>query len=285
MGRAYLGLGKAKEAVVYIRQAIEQIPNDKDALFCLAEAYYALGHVSQAQNIFKHLRPDPAVGANASLFSGIIHMNLRHNEQAIEDFEIGLRHESISPEVLIDTQYRLAIMYLKKNNVEKALHLFKVIANAQPDYKDIQTLLVKYEELNANKNLQIYLSANTSEFVALCRKIVLGYFPQGKVKIMNISVNTGEWDVSVDIIASVLSEQSEIVFRFIRSEGIVGEVLIRGFHAHVKDIKATKGFCFTAGSFTDEAKRYIEARFIDLIEREQLLRMLSGLDINSGMGK
>jgi tetratricopeptide (TPR) repeat protein len=285
MGRAYLGLGKAKEAVVYIRQAIEQIPNDKDALFCLAEAYYSLGHVSQAQNLFTHLRTDPILGASASLFSGIIHMNLRHNEQAIQDFEIGLRHESITPEVLVDTQYRLATVYLKEREVEKALHLFKAIATTQPNYKDVETLIVKYEELNNNRNLQVYLSANTSEFIALCRKVVLGYFPHGKVKIMNITVNTGDWDVSADVIASTLPDQSEIVFRFIRSEGIVGELMIRGFHAHVKDIKATKGFCFTAGSFTDEAKHYIEARFIDLVEREQLLLLLSRLDINTGIGK
>jgi tetratricopeptide (TPR) repeat protein len=285
MGRAYLGLGKPKEAVAFIRQAIEQIPNDKDALFSLAEAYYSLGHVSQAQNIFTHLRPDPVVGASASLFSGIIHMTLRHNEKAIEDFEIGLRHESISPEVLIDTQYRLATVYLKQHDIEKALNLFKAVSNTQPDYKDVQSMIVKYEELNTNRNLQIYLSANTSEFVGLCRKVVLGYFPHGKVKIMNITINTGEWDVSADVNASTLPEQSEIVFRFIRSEGIVGELMIREFHSHVKDIKASKGFCFTAGSFTDEAKRYIEARFIDLVERQQLLQLLSGLDINAVIGK
>jgi hypothetical protein len=36
---------------------------------------------------------------------------------------------------------------------------------------------------------------------------------------------------------------------------------------------------------TDEAKHYIEARFIDLVEREQLLLLLSRLDINTGIGK
>jgi restriction endonuclease Mrr len=146
-------------------------------------------------------------------------------------------------------------------------------------------MIVKYEELNTNHNLQVYLSAVTSEFITLCRKIVLGYFPLSKVKIMNIIVNTGEGDVSVDVSALVRPEQNEIVFRFIRSEGIVGEIMIREFHAHVKDLKASNGFCFTAGSFTDKAKEYTEARFIDLIEREQLLKILSNLDLNADMGK
>jgi tetratricopeptide (TPR) repeat protein len=280
MGRAYLGLGRPKEAAESLRKAIEQIPQDKEALFALAETYYSLSHVEQAQKIFRHLRPDPVIGASASLFSGIINMNQRRNEAAIEDFEIGLKHTDIAPDTLIDLRYRIATAYVKQNNIDKALKFFKIVGETNPDYKDIQDLIAKYDELCANRNLQIYLTASMADFIALCRRIVLSYFPRGKVKLSDIMVNKEEWDVSLDIIAETSAqEQSETVFRFIRTEGIVGELVVRGFYAFVKDRKASKGLCFTAGSFTDEAKHYTEARLIDLIEKPQILDILHKADI------
>jgi restriction endonuclease Mrr len=109
---------------------------------------------------------------------------------------------------------------------------------------------------------------------------VLSYFPRGKVKLSDITVNKGDWDMSLDIIAETsVPEQAETVFRFIRTEGIVGEVVIRSFYAYVKDRKASKGLCFTAGTFTDEAKRYTEARPIDLMEKPQIVEILHKVDI------
>jgi lipopolysaccharide biosynthesis regulator YciM len=279
MGRAYLGLGRAKEAAESLRSAIEQIPQDKDALFALAETYYSLGHVEQAQKIFRHLRPDPTMGANASLFSGIVNMNQHRNEAAIEDFEIGLKHTDIDPDTLIELRYRIATAYIKQNDINKALKFLKTVEEINPDYKDIKELISKYYELSCNQNLQIYLTASLADFIALCRRIVLSYFPRGKVKLSDITVNKSDWDMSLDIIAETSTpEQSETVFRFIRTEGLVGEVVIRSFYIYVKDRKASKGLCFTAGTFTDEAKHYTEARPIDLMEKPQIVEILHKVD-------
>ncbi|MCL2599615.1 MAG: restriction endonuclease, partial [Treponema sp.] len=122
-----------------------------------------------------------------------------------------------------------------------------------------------------------FLMAASADFVALCRKIVMTYFAKAKVKVTNIAVHKNEW---ADILAEVDTPKwsDVIMFRFIRTQGSIGELIVRDFHSHLKEVKAGKGICITVGSFTDEAKRYTEARLIDLIEKERLTVLLNNVD-------
>jgi tetratricopeptide (TPR) repeat protein len=280
LGHSFFRLKRHKEAMAFIRKAIDIAPDDKESLYTLAECYYEANQTEQALRIFGHLRPDPVLGASASLFSGTINLEQRQYEKAIQDFEIGLKHENIKPEILLDLQYRLATTYLKQNDIGKAIPLLKEIQTVNAGYKDVALLIGKYQELNANKNLQIFMMAPSADFVALCRKIVITYYARAKVKITNISVNKNEW---ADILAEVDTPKwSDVVmFRFIRSPGSVGELIVRDFHSHLKEVKAGKGICISVGAYTEEAKRYTEARLIDLIDKEKLTAILNTVDSKS----
>jgi tetratricopeptide (TPR) repeat protein len=277
LGHSLFKTKKYKEALAFIRKAIDLAPDDKESLYTLAECYFEANQTEQALKIFAHLRADPAMGPNASLFSGTINMNQHQFEKAIEDFEIGLKHENIKPEILIELKYRLATAYLRQQEIGKAISLLRDVQAINPSYKDANTLISRYQELNANKNLQIYLMAPQADFIALCRKIVMGYYQRAKVKITNISVNKSEW---ADILAEVDTPKwSDVVmFRFNRSQGSVGELIVRDFHSHIKEVKAGKGICVTPGGFSEEAKRYIEARLIDLIAKDKLTAILNTVD-------
>jgi tetratricopeptide (TPR) repeat protein len=277
LGHAYFRVKKPKEAMTFIRKAIELAPDDKESLYTLAECYYEANQTEQALRIFDHLRADPVMGPEACLLSGTIRAGNHQYEGAIQDFEIGLKHQSIKPDILVDLRYRLATAYLKQNDIGKALILLNLIQNDTPDYKDVSSLIGKYRELNANQNLQIYTMAPQADFVALCRKIVMTYFPRAKVKITNISIQKSEW---ADILAEIdTSKWSDVImFRFIRAPGGVGELVVRDFHSHLKEVKAGKGICITIGNFTEEAKRYTEARLIDLIEKDRLSAILNAVD-------
>jgi predicted Zn-dependent protease len=268
---------KNKEAMTYIRKAIDLAPDDKESLYTLGECYYEANQAEQAQRIFAHLRGDPAMGASACLISGTINSDARQYDKAIGDFELGLRHPNIKPDIRIDLRYRLATAYLKQNEIGKALAHLREIQMENPNYKDVSPLIGKYQELNANKNLQIYLMAPSGDFVALCRKIVMSYYQKARIKITNISVNKNEW---ADILAEVdTSKWSDVImFRFIRSQGAVGELIVRDFHSHLKEVKAGKGVCVSVGVFSEEAKRYTEARLIDLIEKDRLSAILNVVD-------
>ncbi|MDR2079380.1 MAG: tetratricopeptide repeat protein [Treponema sp.] len=277
LGHAFFKIKQYKEAMAFIRKAMDIAPDDKESLYTLGECYYEANQVDQALRIFGHLRADPVMGPSACLFSGTININQHQYEKAMEDFEIGLRHTDIKPDVAIELKYRLATAYLKQQEIAKALTLLKEVQLANSSYKDVPVLIARYQELNANKNLQIFLMASSADFVALCRKIVMNYFSRAKIKITNISVNKNE---SADILAEVDTPKWSdlIMFRFIRTQGSIGELVVRDFHSHLKEVKAGKGICITVGTFSEEAKRYTEARLIDLIEKDKLNAMLNSVD-------
>ena len=266
-----------KEALSSLRRALDLEPGDKESLFAAAECYYELGNLDQALKIFTHLRADPDLGPQAALFAGTVHLNQRLHDRAIADFELGLKHQNVRIETVVELKYRLSAAYLKTQDIGRAVALLGEIQAVYPNYKDVPALLAKYKELNSNRNLQTFLLGSTSDFVTLCRKISLMFFPKAKVKITDISVQGNEY---ADILAEVETTKwsDVILFRFIRSQGTVGEIAVRDFHARVKDLKAGKGYCISAGTFSDEAKRFVEARLLDLIEKSSLMQLLNTID-------
>jgi tetratricopeptide (TPR) repeat protein len=277
LGHAFFRMKKSKEAMANSRRAIDLAPGDKESLFTLAECYHETNQIEQAQRIFNHLRSDPAMGAAACLTCGIMSAETRNYAKAIQDFELGLRHENSKVDVRTDLRYRLAQCYLQTSEIGKALALLKTIQTENPTYKDVAALIGRFQELNANKNLQVYLMAPTGDFVALCRKVAMSYYSKSKVKISKIEVEKNEW---ADILAEVDTPKSVdvVMFRFIRNQGSVGEIVVRDFHSHIRDVKATKGICISVGTFSEEARRYTEARLIDLIEKERFMVILNAVD-------
>ena len=277
LGHAHFRGQNYREALALLRKAIDLEPEDKDSLYAVAECFYEINQTEQAIKIFTHLRPDPVLGPNASLFAGTIHMNQHQFAKAIMDFEIGLKHENLKLEVGMELKYRLAMAYLKQQEIGRSLTFLREIQSAYPNYKDVPILIAKYQELNANKNLQIFLMAPTGDFVTLCRKVALAYFPRAKVKIVDISINKNEW---ADILAEVETRKwSDVVlFRFIRTSGTVGVLTLRDFHSRIKEVKAGKGYCLTTGGFSDEAKKFVVARLIDLVEKDRIGKILDSVD-------
>ena len=277
LGHSYVKLHSYKEGLAALRRAVDLEPDDKESLFAMAECYYELGNLDQSLKIFTHLRADPKLGPQAALFAGSVHLNQHLNDKAIQDFEIGLKHPDVKIETMVELKYRLSAAYLKEQEIGKAVSLLNEVQGLYPNYKDVPALLAKFKELNSNRNLQTYLMGSTSDFVTLCRKVVVTFFPKAKVKITDIQVEKNDY---ADILAEIeTTKWSDIVlFRFIRSTGVVGELSVRDFHARTKDVKAGKGLCLSAGTYTDEAKKFVEARLIDLIEKPSLMNLLNSID-------
>lgn len=274
-----LSLYKAKhyrESLPYLKRALDENPENKEALFSLADAMNESGYGDKAMKIFMHLRPDPEFGARSCLAAGMNHYKMGQSDKAIQDFEIGLKHQNVPQDVALEIRYRLANAYFQTKAISKGLAVLTEIQMLNPSYKDVPQLMARYQELNQNRNLQVYLMSSTSDFVALCRRIVMSYYQKASVKIVDISVNPDCVEILVHI-DFVRSEEVHI-FRFYRSTGVISDLYVRDFHAKVSESKADKGICFTAGMFSDEARRYAEGRPIDLIEKESLVRILKKID-------
>ncbi len=270
LGYTRIRLKKFSDAANSLRKAIDLEPDDKETLFALGQVYQNMGKSDQALQIFSHLRSDPQIGPTASLYAGSINMKNKKFDQAVLDFTIGLRHEKIKAETRFELMYRLALAYISLQQIGEAVGYLEDIQSSRPDYKDVPALIQKYSELHRNEILQTYLIAPTSDFVALCRKLVYTFFPKAKIKIVDISMYKSEYaDILTEV--STVKWEDTVLFRFIRTTNQVGELLLRDLYAKVKEVKAGRGICANAGDFSEGAQMFVEARLIDLVEKEQLL--------------
>lgn len=286
LAQRYMGFSlhrthRYRDALAYLKKAIDLQPDDKESLYAMAESLFESGAVERSLKIFSHLRPDPVLGPQSALYAGIIHSQMNQHDKAVLDFEIGLKHESIPKEIASELMYKMAVTLIKTQDIGRGLSTLKDLQKLAPAYKDVPALIVRYQELNQNKNLQTYLMAVQSEFVTLCRKIVVQFYPGAKVKITDISVFADYTDIVAEIDTPKWSDI--VVFRFFRSQGSVGELLLRDFHARIKDLKAGKGICMTAGQYSDESRRFTEGRPLDLFDKDHLNRILNAVDSGSAL--
>ena len=105
------------------------------------------------------------------------------------------------------------------------------------------------------------------------------YFKDAFVKIEDVAIAAE----NVEIICFVSSNkwQSKVMFRFYRSQTIIGDIYIREFHTKIRDTKCDNGYCVTLGTFSDSAHKYTEGRPIDLIEKDELSKILKKISLNN----
>ena len=278
-GQALFRLKQYKNAITMLQRAVSHEPGDKESQFALAQCHYELGQNEQALKIFSHLRADPTFGPSASLRAGVIRSQQKKHDQAIKDFEIGLKHGKIKHEVKLELKYRLANAYTRNQEVSKAAEQLRGIHAINPNYKDVAQQLGEAEELSSNQNLQVYLLGASSDFVSLCRRIASGYFPKAQIRMVDIQV---ESDMHADLLTEVETQSWEdtILFRFMRTTGTVGELMLRDVHTRIKEVKAGRGICFCAGEFSEGAQAFVEARLIDLHGKKDLEKRLQKLPGN-----
>ena len=250
LGYTLQSLRKYQEALPCLKKVLDVQPDNKDALFAMGECFYEVGSNDQALKIFTHLRVSPEVGPRSALYAGVIRTRANQLDKAIEDFEIGLKHENIPLDISNELRYNLANARIKTQDLQKALIQLKEIQSVSPGYKDVASLIMRYQELNQNKNLHTYLMAGQSEFVLATHTDIVAH------------IDTSKW---ADL----------VIFRFFRSQGAVGELVLREFHARIKEMKAGKGICMTAGTFTEEARRFTESRPLDLFDKNRLNKVLN----------
>ncbi len=274
----YLGLAlyekkDYRKAFPYLKLAFDANPENKKVLFSMAESLYNCGKEDKALPVFLHLRADPEFGARACLYSGRHQASKKQIEKAIKDYEIGLKHTGAPLDVLTNIRYNLSLANISINNIPRALAVLKEIQATSPGFKDVQALINRYQEMSQNSSLQTYLVAGSSDFLALCRKIVSSYYAKAHVKIIALDAKADVVEIQTEI--ETVKWEDSVIFRFYRSTGAMGEFAVRDFHGRIRDLKAGRGICFTAGVYSSESKAFVEGRPIDLIDKEGLLKVFA----------
>ncbi len=268
---------KYKECLPFLKRVLEEQPDNKEVLYQMAVSMSESGYTDRALKVFVHLRTDPTFGAQCCLEAGRIHEYQKNFSAAVQDYEIGMKLENVPEKISVQILYRCALAYIGLNNIPKALMLLRQIQNMHGHYKDVDTLVARYKEINQNQNLQVYLMSGTSDFVALCRKFIANFYKDSFVKIEDVAIASE--CVEIICFANNAKWESRVIFRFYRTQTIIGDIYIREFHSKVRDAKCDSGYCVTMGTFSDSAHKYIEGRPIDLIEKDQLVKALKQINM------
>lgn len=268
---------KYKESLPYLKKTLEDNPENKEILYYMAVAMSESGYGDRALKVFVHLRPDPTYGAQSCLEAGKMHEHQKDFKSAVQDYEIGMKLENVPEKLAVQLMYRCAVAYIGLNDISHALVLLKQIQVKHGSYKDVDSLVIRYNELNQNKNFQIYLMSGTSDFIALCRKYISFYFKDAFVKIEDVSIGSE----CVEIVCFVEGNkwESKVIFRFYRTQATIGDIFIREFHSKIRDTKCDRGYCVTLGCFSESAHKFIEGRPIDLIEKDELSKSLKKINL------
>lgn len=277
IGNSFFYMQKFRDSLPYLKKVLDENPEDKQLLFNFAVAMAESGMTDKALKIFCHLRPDPQFGALSCLEAGKIHEKIKDYKSAISDYEIAFKLQNVPEQTLLQIKYRCANDLIATNNIPKGLVLLKQIQQSHNGYKDVDNLVLRYQELNQNQNLQVYLLSGTSDFVVLCRKFISTYYSESFVKVEDVSVGTE----CIEIICSVEKNkwESKQMFRFYRTQTVVGDIYIREFHSKMRDAKCDNGTCVSMGNFSEAAHKYTEGRPIDLIEKDKLSVILKKINM------
>lgn len=277
LGKALFKSQKFRDSLPFLKRVLDENPSNKEILFDMAVAMTECGMGDKALKVFMHLRPDPEFGAQACLEAGKMHERVKDFANAVKDYEIALRLPNVQEQIMLQIKYRLANTCIAMNDISKGLTYLRQIQATKAQYKDVDTLISRYSELNQNKNLQTYLLSGTSDFVALCRKLISAYYKDSFVKVEDVQVASE----SVEIICEIENPKWEAkqIFRFYRTQNVIGDINIREFHGKLRDAKCDNGVCITMGSFSESAHKFIDGRPIDLIEKEDLVKILKRINM------
>jgi len=277
MGLSLFKFQKYRESLPFLKRVLDEKPDDKELLFDMAIAMSECGMGDKALKVFVHLRPDPVYGPQACLEAGKMHERNKDFAGAVKDYEIAMKFADMPENIALQIKYRLGNTRIQMNDIDKGLQVLKQIQATKAGYKDVDQLVARYSELNQNKNLQTYLLSGTSDFVALCRKFISVYYKDAFVKVEDVQVASE----SVEIVGTIENAkwESKQIFRFYRTQNVIGDIYIREFHGKIRDTKCDTGFCVTMGSFSESAHKYTEGRPIDLIEKEELVKILKKINM------
>ena len=281
------------QSLKYLGFIFFQAQNYKNSLMCLnrvqqseektAESSYYFGYAllkigkrEDAYTILSGLINDPDWGGVALKECSDISFKSGQYDQAINLGLEALNKKSMnmSDKDKAEVHYVLGNSYSQLRDTANALQHYRLVKSLSNSYSDINDKIDHLQEMFYNRNLQTFLNSSWPDFEKQSMSLISLIFPNAKVSShqrMNSSV--GE---TVDILAEIETRQWQdvVLVRYIRDKNQVGEIFIRDLAARLKEYKAGRGVCITAGSFSPAAKMFVEARLIDLVDKNKLIAYL-----------
>jgi tetratricopeptide (TPR) repeat protein len=265
----------AKDVLLRI---LEQEPQDIDSTWYLANCYFNLKRNDEAMKYFTILIDSEKYQTESCYKLG--HINKRKNlyNQAIEYFRQSLDKGKLPVDKLAEVHFHIGECYHNTHNLQKAVEHWQEVSHIMPGYPGIKEKLDTYTQLSSDSLFEKYITGSVTQFTSIVKHFVKYYIHtssslKGKVSFLNIqTTQDGSMEVFTEVTSGNFIEQ--YFFVFMRSVTTIGEFPLRNIYNRIKENKADKGICITAGNFSETAHDFVESRMLELVEKEKLITIL-----------
>ncbi len=266
---------KFPEAMSIFNKAYQLSPEDPDVNYYLGKLHYQFEKSKEAYKYFLISKNDTKYTIDSLFFIGKILFQHEKYDEALKVFNNLLKIPNLNRDIMLESRYLIAEIYLKKKQIQEAITQWEKILSYSSNYKDVREKLDRYEQTKTNSLLRNYMMATKNEFVAICKKIATNFAKN--VIIIRTEANP---DSSVELFTQAIYNDmaTTILFKFFRSNSKIGQFAIREFYEKVKETKAKLGVCFTTSGYTEEAIAYSKGRVIELYDRKSLVKLLSKIE-------
>jgi tetratricopeptide (TPR) repeat protein len=273
MGVLYMKKQQLSEAKKSFLMSLKYDPQNLACYFHLGKIAKTSGDVSTALSHFEKAQRDPDLRQRALLEISNIYISKGDRNRAIAELERAIKLGEENVPVVLALRHLLAQCREINKELILAVEQWEKIYAVNPKYKDVAEKLAVYSDLRADDKLKDFLTASQTVFQDLCTELVqsMGLAIQD-VFIRNQDV--------VEVFA--LESQSKwrnakkapSIVKVFRSIDPISYDDIRVLYDQMRKINAMRSICITASKFSRAAIEFAQIRPIDLIDKEELTKML-----------
>jgi tetratricopeptide (TPR) repeat protein len=242
--------------------------------------YFYLGKIAKttgdsqlALSQFEKAKKDTDLRQRALFERASIFIVKGDRNSAVAELERAIKLGEENVPVILASRYMLAQCYEVNKDLGNAIEQWEQIYETNPKYKDVAEKLALYSDLRTDDRLKDFLTASQEAFKEYCEKIVesLG------LAIQDIFLKSQD-------IAEVFALETQSrwrnakkapsIVKIYRSVDPIGYDAIRVLYDQMRKLNAMRSICITASKFTRTAVEFAQIRPIDLIDKEELTKLL-----------
>lgn len=271
-----------KNAVKEARQELQLAVNLDQENYA---PYYYLGKISRmtgdrnnALALFEKALHDRELRQRVYLERANIFVVEKAYEDAVNDLLKAVELGEKDMPVIMAARYLLARCYEAMNDLRGAVEQWEWLYERNPNYADVEGKLSLYGALRADDRLKDFLIAPAEKFGQYCESIValLGLKVHQEV---SAETDIREYAAYEADRRPMRGESGLCVVRVIRSTDPVGYEDARGLYDMMRKMNATRSVFITASKFTKNAVEFSQIRPVDLIDKEELTKLLQKITI------
>jgi tetratricopeptide (TPR) repeat protein len=278
LGVIYFKKNALSEAGQELLEAVKLDKENYAAYYYLGKIARMTGDKNRALSMFDKALHDGELRQRSYLEKATIFVAEKTYEDAIDHLLKAAELGEKDTAVIMAVRYVLAQCYESIDDLRNAVEQWEWLYERKPGYADVEAKLSLYGALRADDKLKDFLIAPGDKFSQYCEHIItlLGL----KVHQV-ISSNTDTRDYTAyDADRRPMRGVSGLcLVRLIRSTDPVGYEEARGLYDAMRKMNASRSICVTASKFTKNAVEFSQIRPVDLIEKDELTKLLQKITI------